>query len=240
MLSIEGLAVAAVLVAAIGMAKADVYSYTTPVSGVTNDSTDSTYFFPASFNSGLGQLTGVGLTFTGTLNVSDLIVVTPEGQPPQPGIYFQTNASVVGDGISPQNPNGLDLNIGTEPGVIGAQYVTAQGQVTASFAVAAQAVADYAGNGSLNSNLDGFVEFNSFPYMQNGNYYTYQTFPNTPQAIFTGALIETFTYQPAGVAKSGTGQQPASVPEPGSLALLGTAGIMLAGARKLTRRRRTL
>ncbi len=237
MLSIEGLAVAAVLVAAIGMAKADVYSYTTPVSGVTSDSTDSTYFFPASFNSSLGQLTGVGLTFAGTLNISDLIVVTPEGQPPQPGIYFQTNAITVG--LSPQIPNGVDLNIGTEPGVIGTQYVTAQGQVTASFAVTAQAIGDYVGNGSLNSNLDGFIEFNSFPYMQNGNYYTYQTFPNTPQAIFTGALTETFTYQPAGVTKPGIGQQPVGVPEPGSLALLGTAGIMLAGVLKLTRRRRT-
>jgi hypothetical protein len=220
-----GLAIAAVLAAGIGIAKADVYTYTRPVSGESSAAIDSTNFIPASFNGSLGQLTAVSLDLVGSLNISEAILVQPNGPQPQPGIYFETLTIAYGDGGPPQN--GRTPQMFTEPGVIGSQYVTAQGGAAAGFAVASQFVSDYVGNGSPDTNLEGLAEFNSRAYMPNGDPYGTQTFSESAHTFFNGQLIETFTYNPV------------PVPEPGSLTLLGTASLLLAGATSLTRRRKS-
>jgi hypothetical protein len=225
MRSITGLAIAAVLAAGIGIAKANVYSYTTPVLGETSASTDSTNFTPASFNGSLGHLTDVSLTLVGSLNISETILVQPNGPQPQKGLYFETLATAYGDGTYPPNSFGQNPQTFREPGVIGTQYVTAQEQVAASFAIESQFIGDYVGNGTADSNLTGLAEFNSRAYMPDGNPYGIQTFSESAHTYFTGQLIETFTYDPV------------PVPEPGSLALLGTAGLLLAGAMRLSKRR---
>ena len=227
MRSTIGLAIAAVLAAGIGVAKADVYSYTTPVSGETSASTDTTNFIPASFNSSLGQLTDVSLTLVGSLNISEAILVQPNGPPPQPGLYFETLATAYGYGTYPPNSFGQNPQMFRESGVIGTRYVTAQGQAAASFAVESQFVSGYLGNGSPDPNLEGLAEFNTRAYMPDGTPYGISTFSESAHTYFTGQLIETFTYNPI------------NVPEPGSLALLGTASLLLAGATSLTRRRKS-
>lgn len=222
MRSTKRLMTAAALVAGMGIAQASVYSNTTALSG--NDLDNSQINFTTSaFNPSLGTLDAVSLTFQGSYatTLSD----GPSYLPANEAVIFHNSIGVSAPGIEYAYGNNYQLlpnSYGTENGA--ARNVVGQTSlISATFNVAPAGLHTYL-SGYIHGNF-GLVGATYSPTtgqflgldMQDSN------------SVFSGNLIETFTYTAAA--------DPTNVPEPGSLALLGTAVVMLAGAARVRRRR---
>jgi hypothetical protein len=206
------------LLAGIGTARADVYSVSTSLQGEA----DPDYFlrFTAPhFNQDLGALAGVTLFLYGSIDV------TATGNFDEPYANDPATAKVVnnlrfiGDGI---NTSVISVNLPeTATGTYSELHAPGL-PVSATFNIPAANVPDYA-DSAIDLSGDFAIDSNFFKVGTN------DPFPFNPggyiRDIFTGTLTTTFTYQPT------------HVPEPGSLALLGAAAVMLAGATRLTKRR---
>jgi hypothetical protein len=232
---IAAASVIAILSAISLAARAGTYNYTENISGASGDSANGISFDPHVFNNSLGTLTGVSFSFTGNLGITGFDALLPPGYEQLTPVYFKNTASVIGDGFTPPGGNPpVDYNLpnsSTGFVVMGGDNVSVSALISANFGVLPGSIADYAnpanaptGNsfpGTLGFPLSGYLQFDSIAYIPTPGRGRLGFGSWIDQ--FQGTMTQTFTYTP--------------VPEPGSLALLGTAVAMLAGAARLTTRR---
>ncbi len=217
-----GLVLAAALMAGGSVAKADVYSVTTSYSG-SGEIFDTFNFYPATFDTSKGTLSAVSLNFQGDVQSTETGHPAPPLSTDQTLLEFRNYFGIVGDGFSLYTPLATTYGLARFH-YVGYGYSSVAAPFNLTFSVPKSDVIDYADCtacivGDVRGGATFFDAATERPFSAMG------TLEDELTSV-EGSLTETFTYDPV------------HVPEPGSLALLGTAGIMLVGAIKLTRRRR--
>jgi hypothetical protein len=192
-------------------ARADVMTYTQSLGGDAYNTID---FTAPVFNASQGTLTGVTFAFGGkqTIYIGDWSY--PSNQPPIPFPYqVGIHNTIVLAGFGSNNPAGVNTLVYALPdsrGTVGTNQIIGTDYFQYTFNLPSS---DYAGFSI--PNYGGWLGLYSTAYSLTTG--APSNFGATSEGNpFQGSLTTTFTYTP--------------VPEPGSLALLGTALVMLAGA----------
>lgn len=231
------LVLALVLAAGIGTARADVGYYSMPLSAGW-DGEGILHYLPIQWDNAKGHLKAVALDFSGNASFTAFEAMRGSGQYPSDAtlpLTFVVSGHLIGDGFTPGpygSSSGNIADMATFHGLGTDSSVTGSGPISASFDVPKWALSDFTGRTRKLGGLDGELDLSASFYGSDGNRIAF----GGQAGSFTGTMTEVFNFNPVNPHADDRPRHP--VPEPGSLALLGTAAAMLAGATRLTKRRR--